>query len=58
MKEIMDLIISNGMAVAIIAYFIYKDNKINTTMITLMVELKECISKFNERLEKGDKNAD
>lgn len=43
MSDIVDLIVSNGMSVVIIAYFLFKDWKINSEMLALLNELKALI---------------
>lgn len=43
MSDIVELIVSNGMSVVIIAYFLFKDWKINSEMLTLLNELKALI---------------
>lgn len=48
MGDIVDLIVSNGMSVVIIAYFLFKDWKINSEMLTLLNELKALIKTRKE----------
>lgn len=41
MEKIVELVVSNGMSVVIIAYLLYKDYKFNDTIIKLLGELKD-----------------
>lgn len=52
MKDLIDYAVSNGLSVVIICYFLFRDWKYNSTLIQLMCELKECIDKFNNTLDK------
>lgn len=44
MNEIVDIIVSNGMSVALVAYFIYKDYKFNQNIIDVLGEIKEVLA--------------
>ena len=46
MQEMVDLIVSNGMSVAIIGYFLYKDYKFNATITAVLGEVKEVLSRL------------
>lgn len=48
MSEIVELIVSNGLAVGIIIYFLYKDYKFNDQIINVIGELKETVSEVKE----------
>lgn len=50
---LVESIVTNGVGVVIIAYFIYRDNKYTMELIGLMTELKNLISKITEG-EKDD----
>lgn len=52
MPEIMTQIVTNGIGVFIIAYFIYRDNKYTQELLSLMVELKDLLHKINSKDEK------
>ena len=41
MEKIVELVVSNGMSVVIIAYLLYKDYKFNDSIIKLLGELKD-----------------
>lgn len=44
MDEIVNLVVSNGMAVVIVAYFLYKDYKFNGQIIDILSEVKEVLT--------------
>ena len=44
MTEIVDLIISNGMSIVLVAYFIYKDYKFNGSITSILTEIKEVLA--------------
>lgn len=50
LDAIITQIVTNGMGVIIIAYFIYRDNKYTEKLLSLMSELKETLEKFTEKL--------
>lgn len=43
MQEIIELIINNGMGVVLLAYFLYKDSKWNSTITNVLGEIKEVL---------------
>lgn len=44
MEEMVNLIVSNGMSVVIIAYFLYKDYKFNDQILKVLGEVKEVLT--------------
>lgn len=52
--QIIEQIVTNGVGVVIIAYFIYRDNKYTMELIELMTELKELIKKLTKGEDKDD----
>lgn len=48
MNEIVNIIVSNGMAVAIVAYFLFKDYKFNGQIIDVLGEMKEVMTIVKE----------
>ena len=44
MEEMVNLVVSNGMSVVIIAYFLYKDYKFNEQILNVLGEVKEVLS--------------
>lgn len=57
MKQIIDLIINNGMAVVLMAYFIFKDWKFNDNVLNVLQEMREVLAQlktFHERSGSDD----
>lgn len=50
MEEMVNLIVSNGMAVVIIAYFLYKDYKFNQSILNALGEMSEVLGGVKEVL--------
>ena len=46
-QDIVSVIGTNGIAVIIIAYFLYKDYKFNSQLITLMDETNKMLSRIS-----------
>lgn len=46
LQEIINLIVTNGMAVVIIAYFLFKDYKFNEQIIDVLGEMKEVLTEL------------
>lgn len=44
METIVDLIVSNGMSVVLVAYFIFKDYKFNQQTLDVLGEIKEVLA--------------
>ena len=52
MQEFITLIITNGIAVVIVAYFLFKDYKFNGQIIELMQEIREVLAVISRKEEK------
>lgn len=46
MQELVNLIVSNGMSVVIIAYFLYKDYKFNDQIINTLTAIEKVLGKL------------
>ena len=57
MEELINLIVSNGMSVVIIAYFLYKDYKFNEQIINVLTEVKEVLNILKDREERSHDNS-
>ena len=44
MEDIVNLFVSNGMAAAIIIYFLFKDYKFNEQILSVLAEVKEVLT--------------
>lgn len=51
MNDIITLIINNGSAVALLAYFIYKDNKFTETITTALSSINESLEIIKESIK-------
>lgn len=51
MNDIITLIINNGSAVALLAYFIYKDNKFTETITTALASINESLEIIKESIK-------
>ena len=58
MKDIIDLIVSNGIAVVIVGYFLYKDYKFNGQLISLMQETNVVLATLKDIITRGDKHGE
>lgn len=60
LENIVSLIINNGVAVGLLAYFVYRDNKFMTTLAvtlkTLQVTVDSIKDLLEEKKEKRDSN--
>lgn len=43
-EQIVEIVLNNGMSVAIILYFLYKDYKFNDSILKVLGEVKEVLS--------------
>lgn len=55
MDQILSMITRYGVEVFVIAYFIYKDNKFNKEMLTLMGSVAELLRNVAEELKEDRK---
>lgn len=53
-KQIIDLIVNNGTAVALLIYFIYKDNKFTSQIEKALVSIDESLKILRATMEKKD----
>lgn len=58
MNEIINMIVNNGVAVVIVAYFIYRDNKWNNTLVETLAEIKTTLQSMNIELSKTRDNTE
>lgn len=56
MEEIVNIIVSNGMAVAIVAYFLFKDYKFNGQIIDVLGEIKEVLAVVRSHISEHNDN--
>ena len=53
--QIIEVVLNNGMSVAIILYFLYKDYKFNDSILKVLGEVKEVLSSLKTWHEMEDK---
>ena len=56
LEEIVNLFVSNGMSVAIIIYFLYKDYKFNDQIVQVLTEVREVLAALQTWHEKEGGN--
>ena len=53
MSDIINLLVNNGVAVVIVAYFIYKDNKFNNTLVETLTEIVVTLKDLQKDIERS-----
>lgn len=56
MSDLINLLVNNGVAVVIVAYFIYKDNKFNNNLVQTMTEIVVTLKELQHDIERGSNN--
>lgn len=51
MDEIVDLLVNNGTAVALLIYFIYKDNKFSENITKALTSIEESLKIIKESID-------
>lgn len=54
MTEIINLLVNNGVAVVIVAYFIYKDNKFNNTLVETLTQIVVTLKELQQDIERSN----
>ncbi len=54
MENIITMVINNGSAIALLAYFIYKDNKFTETITKALTSIEESLEIIKESLKEGN----
>lgn len=50
------MLVNNGVAVVIVAYFIYKDNKFNDNLVKTLTEIVVTLKEMQKDIERGEDN--
>lgn len=58
MSDIINMVVNNGVAVVIVAYFIYKDNKFNDTLVKSLTEITTTLKTMQLELSKTRDNTE
>lgn len=53
MEQIVNLIVTNGMAVVIVAYFLFKDWKTTGQIINVLSEIREVLAVVRDKVANG-----
>lgn len=56
MSDIINLLVNNGVALVIVAYFIYKDNKFNNTLVETLTEIVVTLKDLQNNIERCKDN--
>lgn len=56
MSDIINMLVNNGVAVVIVAYFIYKDNKFNDNLVKTLTEIVVTLKEMQKDIERGEDN--
>lgn len=57
LDEMMDLLVNNGTAVALLIYFIYKDNKFTENITKALSSIEESLEIIKESVNKNKKDS-
>jgi hypothetical protein len=52
MDEVLSIIVNNGVAVGVLVYFIYRDNKYINTLVATLTKLESGIDNIQKALSK------
>ena len=58
MDEIINLIVNNGTAVALLIYFIYKDNKFTENITKALSSIEESLEIIKDSVNKNKRNTE
>ena len=58
MDEIADLLVNNGTAVALLIYFIYKDNKFTENITKALTSIEESLEIIKDSVNKNKRNTE
>lgn len=54
-ETIINMIVNNGVAIALLSYFVYRDNKFMTTLSTTLDSLQKSVDSVKKLIERGEK---
>lgn len=55
MNDLVNLIVNNGIAVVVVAYFMYRDYKFNNELIKTMTTIQDSLQALNNKIKTGGK---
>lgn len=50
-NELVNIFVNNGVAIAVIVYFMFRDMKFMQTLTTSIQELKDCVKDLTKNIE-------
>lgn len=53
MNDIVNLIVNNGIAVVVVAYFMFRDYKFNNELIKTMTSIQDSLQTINNKIKTG-----
>lgn len=53
MENIVNLIVNNGIAVVVVAYFLYSNYKWNEKLVDTLARIDETMSRMSTKIDKG-----
>lgn len=53
MENIVNLIVNNGIAVVVVAYFLYSNYKWNEKLVDTLARIDETMSRISTKIDKG-----
>lgn len=56
MSDLINVIVNNGVAVVVVAYFIYKDNKFNNELVKTLTEITTTLKDMQDDIKRGCDN--
>ena len=56
MSDLVNIIVNNGVAVVVVAYFIYKDNKFNNELVKTLTEITTTLKDMQDDIKRGYDN--
>lgn len=54
LKDLVSIFTNNGVAVAVIIYFMFRDMKFMTSLTTSIQELKDCVKELTKTYERKE----
>ena len=55
MNDIVNLLVNNGIAVVVVAYFMFRDYKFNNELIKTMTSIHDNLQAMNNKIKTGGK---
>ena len=55
MNDLVNLLVNNGIAVVVVAYFMFRDYKFNNELIKTMTSIQDSLQTINNKVKIGGK---